>query len=169
MTSTSKILKTLYTLVPVLRQTNQRTLRISVALVQLPELFLDLLQEFGIIPSYLSDQSWLFIVPVFVVLCCMAAKRKPYQMCRRKKTSPPTNNDPLMYSQNKLATKAYQRRSSETCWSPIMYTTFSQRRLLRLGHVLRMSDERIRKALLYNGKSNVGRPKLRSKKFASVT
>ena len=48
-----------------------------------------------------------------------------------------------------------------------MYTTLSQRRLRWLGHALRMSDERIPKALLYNelvvGKRNVGRSRLRYK------
>ena len=45
-----------------------------------------------------------------------------------------------------------------------MYTTFSQR---RLGHVLRMNDERIIKDLLYSelvvGKRNIGQPRLRYK------
>ena len=48
-----------------------------------------------------------------------------------------------------------------------MYTTLSQRRLRWLGHVLRMSDERIPKALLYSellvDKRSVGRPRLRYK------
>ena len=48
-----------------------------------------------------------------------------------------------------------------------IYTTFSQRRLRCLGHVLRMSDKCIAKALPYSelvvGKHNLGQPKLRYK------
>ena len=48
MTSTSKILRTLYTLVLVLRQTHQRTLRLIIALVKLQALLSDCLQGFGV-------------------------------------------------------------------------------------------------------------------------
>ena len=55
------------------------------------------------------------------------------------------------------------RRTSLTT----MYFTLSQRRLRWLGHVLRMSAERIPKSLLYGklvvGKRNRGRPKFRFK------
>ena len=48
-----------------------------------------------------------------------------------------------------------------------IYTAINQRRLRWLGHVLRMSDECIPKALLYSelvvGKRNFGRPRLRYK------
>ena len=67
--------KTLYALAQLLCQTHQPTLRFFFTLVIIQALLLDCLQEFGTIPSKLSAQSWLFIVPLFAVLCCVVAKR----------------------------------------------------------------------------------------------
>ena len=65
---------------------------------------------------------------------------------------------PPSYFQNWVATNDYYWRSAGLT---TMYTTINQR---RLGHVLKMSDERIPKAQLYTelviGKRNVGRPRL---------
>ena len=88
MTSTSKIFKKLHTLAQILRQTHQWILRIVVALVKLQ----DCLQEFRITLSKLSAQSRLCIVPVFAVLCCIAAKIGLCQVCRRRKLTPSTND-----------------------------------------------------------------------------
>ena len=63
--------------------------------------------------------------------------------------------------QHKITNEEVLRRTGITT----MYTTISQRRLRWLGHVLRMSDERIPKAMLYSElvvvKRNVDRPRLR--------
>ena len=65
--------------------------------------------------------------------------------------------------QHKITNEEVLRRTGLTT----IYNTLSQRRLRWLGHVLRMNDERIPKALLYSelvvGKRNVGRPRLRYK------
>ena len=91
MTNTLKMLKTLYALALILRQTHQWKLRLVAALVRLQALLLDFLQEFGITQANYPQKSRMFIVPVFGVFCCTAAKRVPCQMYRRKLT--PSTND----------------------------------------------------------------------------
>ena len=63
--------------------------------------------------------------------------------------------------QHKITNEKVLRRTGLT----FMYTILSHRRLRWLGHIVRMSDERIPKTLLYSelvvGKRNVGRPRLR--------
>ena len=65
--------------------------------------------------------------------------------------------------QHKITNEEVLRRTGLTT----MYTTLSQRRLRCLGHMLKMSNEHIPKALLHNelviGKRDVGRPRLRYK------
>ena len=65
--------------------------------------------------------------------------------------------------QHKVTNEKFLRRTGLTT----MHTTLSQCRLRWLGHVMRMSDERIPKDFLYSelivGKYNVGRPRLRYK------
>ena len=65
--------------------------------------------------------------------------------------------------QHKITNEKVLRRTGLT----FMYTILSHRRLRWLGHIVRMSDERIPKTLLYSelvvGKRNVGRPRLHYK------
>ena len=93
MTSTSKMLNTLYNLAPLLCQTHQWTLILIVALVKLQTLLFVCLKEFDITSSWLSAQTRLSIVPVFAVLYYSATKRGSCKLCRRTKLTPFINSN----------------------------------------------------------------------------
>ena len=84
---------------------------------RLLEFLLDLLQEFVIIPSYISVKSRLCIMSMFTVLCCTAAKRRePCQIHRRRKTTPPTNGASIVFAEY----VGNKRSPTKNCWNELV-------------------------------------------------
>ena len=68
--------------------------------------------------SYLSSQCWLLIVPAFVILFCMTAKRGPCQMCKRKKLKASTNNGSVVFLELGGSKRLPTKKSWEILVSP---------------------------------------------------